>query len=308
MERKVIIPDINFDNLIEEVLALKKKDFNFVKEERVFTEELKKISLSLKHMKFPLNMKYHTDKINQRNQIEVVEDTINLLSLVLGENKKGVNKSIASILSKIEVNIDETLYMHTTDITYKEGKKPIVKSVSIAPVQSTIQSISLARTIIEAMKNENPKEFYNLWKHNYTVPFFLEEYFAKKMSKEKGNEDILKMTRFLRMWSIQVQNMYYRRMCNVYYHEKTGAELYKAKMYMILHAYPNLKGYIDALKLLKVVENEKSGNVKPVLKEIRNVLEHTKTTGQLLEELEIHKIDSREIVNERCKLIQKQYK
>ncbi len=301
MEKPRLIDTIDLNELIEQFLSTKKKDFTFPAQEKIFTNEIKNVSNNLKHMKFPFQSEYHVDRINFKNQLQVVKEAMNLLNYLSVEDK--IDKKITSFLTRIEVKETDTLKFHTTSISYQDKTKPIIEAIEIAKPESSIQSIALARTIIGAIKNENPKEFYNMWKTDYTIPYFLEELFAKKMSKEKGNEDILEIMQFLRMWTIQVQNSYYRSIQSICNHQVTGAELYKARLYATYNIYPIIKGYIDALKLLKIVENQ-SGNIVPILRQIKNVIEHTKTTDQMLEDLNINRFDSRQIIKERCYIIQ----
>lgn len=298
-----LMDTVNLDDLIQNILSLKEKGFTFPREERVFTKEIENVSSVLKNMHFPSHMGY---QVKHKNKIEIMDET-NRLLMLLYEEKKGdtLRRKIQSFLNRVVIKEDAGMSLQNAKITYQKGGRPRVESISIAPLENTVQSISLATTIVGAMKNENREEFFEFWKYDSTIPLFLEEFFAKKLCRE--NQDLLKMVQFLRMDFVQMQNKYYRQICEICSHESTGANFYKAKMYMICQIYHSIKGYIDALKLLKIVQIN-DGNVKPILKQIRCVLEHTKTTEQILKELKIEKVSSREVVKERCELVKKQYR
>lgn len=300
-EKLDLMDTVNLDDVIANVLSLKKKSFTFPREGRIFTKEMENVSSTLKH--FPFDIKCSMQPIKQNNKIALMDEVNQLLSLLYEEKKEDkLRRKMQSFLNRVEIKEDANIPLQNCKIVYKKENKPIVDFISTAPLENVVQSISLATTIIGAMKNENEEEFSDFWRYNYTIPFFLEEYFAKKICRE--SQDILKIVQFSRMSFIQMQNNYYRQICDTCFHESTGANFYKAKMHMICQVYPNIKGYIDALKLLKIIQTS-DGNVKLVLKQIKCVLEHTKTTRQILKELKVDKVDSRDVVKEHCQLMMK---
>ena len=151
------IDSIDLNSIIEEIISLKEKEFSFPKVERVFTQEAKSVSFILKKMQFPFNKKYYVEKITKKNKEERVKEALDLFLLLYEGKEEELRKKIYPFFYKVKVEESDSLHLHQTALTYKSGTKPKIESISVAKEESSLQSISLARTVAGAIKNENRK-------------------------------------------------------------------------------------------------------------------------------------------------------
>lgn len=276
----------DMNSCIKELHVREKLGAYLPDEDELYTKEMASVFEILKKVTLPKQIK--ATYIALRDESERFKEALHCFDLFKNPT---LQEEFLPYLQ--EINIDKSLRYQQNKIVYMETQDyQIVREVSVPAGINSQTSITLAKTLVSLLKSCNPEEFYNSFETGETLPIFMEEIFSSYLGNSKENEDLLVLTQMTRMWgNCTLESMY--KQCMI----EKSMERAKAYHIMTLNVYPCMKGYIDALKLLKVYQQYP----QEVLQAVERVLWGLDTTENILCQLGVADIQSEEIIEERCK-------
>ncbi len=292
MERKYPNLDDKYLNTAMTIVKeLKELGLIWPKEEEIFTTSFEKLNNTISSQLSLVPDNFVVNNISRRNQIERDKEALNLIREFFGKDIASLAKIYKdNIISETEMN-DK----YGVEIYYQREKNLIFPTqVILNPAENSTQSIILASTLLETIKNKNIKEFNYLWKYGKIIPFFLELFFSKNLSFTKENRDLYYVINLFKLWVLKTNNEFYK---TVVLKRDDPIYRYLGNVSMVQNIYPFINGYINALKLEKLYRRDP----KAVLKKIRLVIENKKTTGEIMSDLQIDKISDNQVIKEKIK-------
>lgn len=276
---------------LEQFKYLKEKGFVLPTKESLEQKQFAQISAILQNSQTVKSRQF--DAIETRHDFrEVAGQALYLFSPF---KSKRLNHTIKNILSDNLVKVSQKISPNISCVRYDE-KDNHAQDIVIAPVQSDVQSISLASAIASILKNTNPEEYQNHYIDEKVIPYFLEEMFSQKLSRESaGNASLQEATALARiMHTINASKVYEE--LNEAYEQGFPADQYRAWILYVSNIYRDLYGMVEALKLYKKYQE----NQFVVLKAVKEVLSGQKTTSMILQELELNTYQEVDLVKEKC--------
>lgn len=285
---------IYLDTLIQKFLAYKKRGFALPsgEERETIQKEIHDISREISRIKKEeIDMpSCNQEKVHRTKEGEMLEQIKKITE------KEIILKKARNFLKRTSIHRDTEMVPGQMEVTFIEAKRPTVQNIILPPVPPILDSIITTSAVVKGIKEESTKEVHKAWKYDNTISFLIEEIVAQRTAKE--NSDINRTLHLFRFACFALQNRYYRKIRGEMREESTGAGAYQRNLMLALLVYPNMKGYVDALKIIKKLE-QKDGNRTPIVKEIEKVLLHEQTTEQMVKKLNIDDLNSRQIVKER---------
>lgn len=285
------LDDKYLNTAMTNVRELKELGLIWPKEEQIFTTKFDElnhfIGLELSHI--PDNCDINS--INACNQADRDKESFKLIREFFGKDMVNLAKIYKDNIVSEGIVKDK----YGAEIYYQREKDLIFPTqVVLNKTENSINSIILASTLLETIKNKNLREFNYLWENGKTIPFFLDLIFSKNFSFSKNNKDLYFTVNMFKLWMLKANNDFYKA---VVLKRKDQIYRYLGNVSMVQNIYPFMIGYINSLKLEKLYRR----NPKLVLKEIKLVLESKKTTNEILKELQVDKIDDKQIIKEKIK-------
>lgn len=294
MENKskfIMLNDEYLDTAMQIIREMKSLGLVIPKEELLFSDKFMKIENGLLKLvqKIPENISI--DKIETCDAIKRNKEAFYLI-------KKYFGKSIESTGRLYEQHVvkeDSRFEKNQSEIYYQKYNESIIPvNITVAQVENSIQSVILASSLIETIKNKSLEEFSELWKEGKTIPIFLNLLFASELSKKSGNKELNYTINMLQLWMAEANLECFHEIKNK---RNDQISRYLGKVAMTMAVYPYLNGYANALKLEYLYRKDP----KYVLKQIKYVIENLETTSSLLETLRIEKVSFENVLEEKAK-------
>lgn len=294
MENKskfIMLDDGYLDTAIQIVREMKSLGLVIPKEELLYTDQFMKIEDELKQLVKYLPKNISVNKIEICDRLKRNKETFYLIKKYFGKSIESTGR----LYEKHVVKEDSRFEKSQTEMYYQRYNDFIIPTnITIAQTENSIQSVILASSLIETIKNKSLKEFSELWKEGKTIPIFLNLLFASELSKKENNADLKYAIDIFQLWMAEANLECFEEI-------KKGRNdqisSYLGKVAMTMSVYPYLNGYANALKLEYLYKKDP----KYVLKQIKYVIENLETTASLLETLKIEQISYDKVFEEKAK-------
>lgn len=290
-EQYTILQDSYLNHAMEWFHSMKKIGVFLPSMDQLLDTKMEEIYKIIKDKKLRIKDSIVAENIEEKIELERNKDALSLLRPFLYE--ENMRKCILYI--KYCVKEIESFQSNTKQVYYTVYEDTIIpQSICVPKTQNALHSVILASTLASTLKNQNRNEFKNLCLTGEILPSFLTILFAERMAKDSQNGSMPLLVDLLSFWQLLCYLEYYEMVLTM---KKTPNEQYLGRVCMLQHIYPCVNGYVDALKIWKRYQEHK----KEVLKRVKNVLNGTMTTNDLLQKLDISSISTEEVLVNKVK-------
>lgn len=260
----------------------------------LLNDQMREIYEVTEKQKFDLKENLVVDHIKKCSSVERNQEALGLLRSLLSEQ----DMRICDFYMRKGVKEEETLQNNNKQVYYSLYENHIIPaSIYIPRAENSIQSVILASTLASTMQNRSQTEFQNICLTGEVVSSFLNFLFAERMAKDVENKNVPIVESVLSFWKFLCHLEYYKEIVSL---PQIDSVQYIARVCMLQYVYPSVNGYVEGLKLQQRYREHK----KEVLKRIKNVLNRTMTTQELLKKLDTSSISTEEVIQQKVKNLQ----